>query len=257
MDYTPIITQLLKTLWWLIPIMLLLGFLRSPWFKGAFGEALVRFMAWLCLPAKIYHPLHNVTLPTVDGTTQIDHILVSCFGIFVIETKNMKGWIFGGERQRQWTQQIFKKTVKFQNPLHQNYKHIKALEDTLAAPPDIIHSIIVFVGDSTFKSPMPANVTHGGGYITYIKSFREPVLSEVQVQQAIAQIQSGRHTATWETHRQHVHQLKKRSDAKAERICPRCGQLLVLRTVKGGANAGRQFWGCSAYPKCRMTQHMD
>ena len=256
MDYSPIITAFLKTFCWLIPIMLLLGFLRSPWFKGGFGEALVKLAAKLRLPAKIYHPLHNITLPTLDGSTQIDHIFVSRFGIFVVETKNMKGWIFGGEKQKQWTQKIFQNTFTFQNPLHQNYKHVKVLESSLDIPPNVIHSVIVFMGDSTFKSPMPPNVTRGGGYITYIKSFREPVLSEVQVQKVITEIQSGQLTPNRETHCQHVHQLKKRSDPTTERICPRCGQPMVLRTVQRGTNAGRQFWGCSAYPKCRMTQNI-
>jgi hypothetical protein len=253
MNLSPIIYAVLKTLWWFIPMMLFLAFLGSPKFKGIFGEALVKVAAWLRLSSKTYHALHNVTLPTLDGTTQIDHIFVSYFGIFVVETKNMKGWIFGGENQKQWTQKIFKKSFKFQNPLHQNYKHVKTLEASLDVPPEVIHSVVVFVGNSTFKSPMPANITCGGGYITYIKSFREPVLSEAQVQKAIAQIQSGRLAPSWKTDRQHVHQLKNRADPNAERKCPKCGKPMVLRTAKRGGNAGNQFWGCSAYPKCRMV----
>ncbi|XCN75114.1 MAG: hypothetical protein Q3M24_10390 [Candidatus Electrothrix aestuarii] len=59
MDFSPIITAFLQTFCWLIPIMLFLGFLRSPWFKGFSGEALVKLAAWFRLPAKTYHPLHN------------------------------------------------------------------------------------------------------------------------------------------------------------------------------------------------------
>lgn len=69
-----------------------------------------------------------MTLDTPDGTTQIDHVFLSPFGVFVLETKNMRGWIFGSENQAQWTQQIFKQRFKFQNPTRQNYKHLKALE---------------------------------------------------------------------------------------------------------------------------------
>lgn len=116
MDTNLITTEILKTLWWVIPIALIMAILRSPWFKGLVGESLVKLAAKLRLPASKYHRLHNVTLPTPDGTTQIDHIFVSRYGIFVVETKNMKGWIFGGERQAQWTQKIYKKTFKFQNP---------------------------------------------------------------------------------------------------------------------------------------------
>src|SRR5215510_12738215 len=175
MDHSPIPSELLK-LWWVIPILFVIGILQSPWFRGLRGEAFVKLAAWLRLPAKTYQRLHNVMMPTPDGTTQIDHIFVSQFGIFVVETKNMKGWIFGSEDQRQWTQIIFKRSFKFQNPLRQNYKHVKALEATLDVPPKAIRSVVAFVGYSTFKSPMPRNVTRGGGYISYIKAFHEPIL---------------------------------------------------------------------------------
>ena len=36
--------------------------------------------------------------------------------------------------------------------------------------------------------------------------------------------------------------------------CPRCGEPMVKRTAKRGANAGHDFWGCSAYPRCRGTR---
>lgn len=255
MDYSLIINEIFK-LWWVVPILLVVRIFSSPWFKGLTGEVLVKFAARLRLPAEIYHPIHNVMLPTPDGTTQIDHIFVSCFGIFVVETKNMKGWIFGGENQAQWTQKIFNQTFKFQNPLRQNYKHQKALEAALGVPIEVIRSVIVFTGDSAFKSPMPANVTRSSDYISYIKSFSEIVLTESEVQDVVRKIQAGRLEPTWETHRVHVQRLKSRSDPTAERKCPRCGSAMVLRTAKQGANTGRQFWGCSAFPRCRVKQNI-
>lgn len=255
MDYSPVPNELL-TLWWVIPILFLVAVLRTPWFKGVRGEFLVKSAARLSLPSKSYYPFHNVTLPTPDGTTQIDHIFVSRFGIFVVETKNMKGWIFGGDSQAQWTQTIFKKSFKFQNPLRQNYKHVKALQATIDVPSNAILSVVVFTGGSTFKSPMPRNVTTGRGYITYITSFRDPILSVSQVQRAVLTIQTARLAPTRKTHRRHVRQIKARADHLAERKCPRCGSSMVLRTAKRGSNAGNQFWGCSAYPKCRVVQNI-
>ena len=253
MDFSPIINEVFKT-WWLIPIFLVLTIIKTPCFKGLFGETFVKLSAKICLPASTYHLVHNVTLPTPDGTTQIDHIIASPYGIFVVETKNIKGWIFGGEKQAQWTQKIFKNSFKFQNPLRQNYKHVKALETALNIAPELIHSVVVFAGESTFKTTMPANVTRGFGYIRYIKSFKTPVLSETEVQNALIRILDVRLAPSRETHRKHVQQLRKCADTTAERICPRCGEPLVLRTAKRGANAGNQFWGCSAYPKCKAMQ---
>lgn len=257
-DYSPIFQSIFK-LWWIIPFLLIVAFLKTAWFKGLLGESLVKFGAHIRLPTDVYHPIHNVTLPTPDGTTQIDHIFVSRFGIFVVETKNMKGWIFGGEHQAQWTQKVFKNSFKFQNPLRQNYKHVKTLEAALDVPPETIHSVIVFAGDSTFKSPMPANVTQGGGYLRYIQSFRESVLSDAQVQRAISHIQSGRLAPTRATHRQHVEHLQAKAAPapQTDRTCPRCGHSMVLRTAQRGNHAGRQFWGCSDYPRCKAMQSLS
>lgn len=108
MDYSPIVNEVYRQLWWLAPLAIATSVLKSAWFKGLVGEALVKLAAKIRLPKDTYHPIHNVTLPTQDGTTQIDHVFVSRFGIFVVETKNMKGWIFGGEWQAQWTQKIYK-----------------------------------------------------------------------------------------------------------------------------------------------------
>ena len=88
--------------------------------KGLFGETKVKAGAGLTLPSVLYQKYHNVTLPTVNGTTQIDHVFVSEFGVFVVETKNIGGQIFGGEHDREWTK-VFPggQKHKFQNPLHQ------------------------------------------------------------------------------------------------------------------------------------------
>ena len=166
MDFTPIIAQVWGTLGWVIPLMLLIGLLKSPWAKGHIGELLVRLFAHWQLDKQTYRRLHNVTLNTPDGTTQIDHVFLSRYGIFVLETKNMSGWIFGSEKQAQWTQKL---TFKFQNPLRQNYKHLKALGATLGANPEHLHSVITFVGGSTFKTEVPDNVTQGIGFIRYTK----------------------------------------------------------------------------------------
>ncbi|RRQ23477.1 nuclease [Guyparkeria sp. SCN-R1] len=257
MDYLSALGNALSTIWWLIPLIIIAGILKTPWFKGIVGEFWVKVVALFRLPSGTYHALHNVTVRTPDGTTQIDHVFVSLFGLFVVETKHMRGWIFGDERQPKWTQKIYRKTVSFQNPLRQNYKHVKALEALLDLPADTIHSVVVFTGDCRFKTPMPANVTRIGGYVRYIRSFETPVLNAAQVRETIAAIESGRLVPTRATHRQRVAHLKARSDPNAMRHCPQCGSEMVLRTAKRGANVGKRFWGCSTFPICRVRQDVD
>ena len=208
----------------------------------------------LFLSKDTYHLLKNVTLPTEDGTTQIDHVLVSKFGVFVIETKNMKGWIFGSPNQKQWTQKIYKYSSKFQNPIHQNYKHLKTLENCLSISSECIFSVIVFIGDSTFKTDMPSNVTYAGGCIKYIKSKCTEVLTPEQVSDVISTVQTGRLQPSLNINREHVAHVKEIIESKEnEKSCHKCGAKMIVRESKKGASAGNKFWGCSTFPKCRAT----
>ncbi|GAA4650007.1 NERD domain-containing protein [Kistimonas scapharcae] len=252
MDITPMITSIVTVLGYFLPLILLITVAKSAWFKGWLGERLISFTLQLLLDRKQYHLINNVTLPTDDGSTQIDHILVSRFGIFVIETKNMKGWIFGSANQKQWTQKIFRHTSRFQNPLHQNYKHTRTLANCLGLADDNLFSVVVFVGEATFKTSMPDNVTYGRGLVRYIRSKTDALLSDQEVAVAVANIQAGRLKPSLHTNREHVRHVeaikRQKSDAKH---CPACGNDMVLRTAKKGAHAGTAFWGCSTFPKCR------
>ena len=252
----PVFNVLLHTLLWVVPLMVVVSVLRSPWGKGYLGELFVRFMLRVRLDKSTYFSLHNVTLATPDGSTQIDHVIVSRFGVFAVETKNMRGWIFGSERQAAWTQTLYNRSFKFQNPLRQNYKHTKALEATLQVPPQSIHSVIVFVGDSTFKNEMPASVTHGAECVRFIRSFKTRLFSDTQVQDLRKQLKTGRLPPNRATHVTHVQQLKARHAPENQRKCPACGSALALRTAKSGANAGKQFFGCSTFPKCKIVQEV-
>lgn len=166
----------------------------------------------------------------------------------------MKGWIFGSTNQKQWTQKIFKHSSKFQNPLHQNYKHLKTLESCLNISPESMFSVIVFIGDSTFKTNMPSNVTHAGGCIRYMKSISAKTLSQEQVHAAINTIEAGRLQPSIKTNREHVAHVKQITNSKeSHKICPNCGSEMLIRVSKKGANAGKKFWGCSAFPKCRAV----
>ena len=202
-------------------IILLIGGLtflsRSNYVKGWFGELIVNLLAKFFLDRKSYHLIKNVTLPTEDSTTQIDHIIVSNYGLFVVETKNMKGWIFGSHDDEEWTQQIYKNQNKFQNPLRQNYRHAKALEEILGLMPNKIFSVIVFVGDSTFKTVMPENVTYAGGYINYIKSKTEPLFGDFEVADIIKKIEDYRLNPGLKTHKLHVQNLKNQNSRKINR----------------------------------------
>jgi restriction system protein len=189
---------------------------HPPSIKGWVGELQVNAYSWLLLDKKIYHRLSGITIELEDGTTQIDYIIVSRYGIFVIETKNISGWIFGSANQATWTQKLYKKSFKFQNPLRQNYRHTKALQTLLNIPEEKIISVVVFVGDTTLKTDMPPNVTKDAGVIRYIKSFKEEILSEEEIQTILETIQNNRLKPGLVTHVNHIRSLNERhSKAKS------------------------------------------
>ncbi len=255
------LNMILSATWYLIPIFIFAVIVKSAWFKGVLGEWQVNLLIKFFLDKNEYHLIKNVTLLTFSddkehGTTQIGHVIVSKYGIFVVETKNMKGWIFGSANQKQWTQKIFKHTSKFQNPLHQNYKHIKTLESLLPvesyANKECIFSVVIFIGDSIFKTQMPENVRFAKGGIEYIKSKADVIFNNDDMARIVAQIESSRLERGFTTNRQHAKHVKKivkeTSDTKS---CSRCNSDMVLRKATKGKNAGNEFWGCSAFPKCR------
>lgn len=252
MDFNLLFAPLFQMAWWLVPLLLVIGVLKSPWFKGHLGEFAVNLAIKLRLDKETYHLIKNVTLPTEDGSTQIDHVIVSVYGVFTVETKNMKGWIFGGQQQKNWTQKIYRRNHSFQNPLHQNYKHTRTLQSLLGLNDEQIFSVIAFVGDATFKTPMPENVTLGNGFLRYIKARTTPVLTPEQVQTIIDSIEGGRLARSFKTNREHVAHVKSIVAEKAGApACPKCGSTMVSRAVKRGANAGSTIWGCPRYPACR------
>lgn len=165
-DLTRILAPALANWPWYLAFLLLfivIKILGSARFKGWFGERAVS-KGLSRLDPNTYHTFHDIYLPRPDGqgTTQLDHVVVSPFGIFVIETKNYRGWIFGSEKQAQWTQQIYRQKNRFQNPIHQNDLHVRALIEQLELPRDAFVPVVFFIGESEFKTPMPANVLNKG-----------------------------------------------------------------------------------------------
>ena len=228
-------------------------FLNSPGYKGRSGERKIgnrlREFAGKSDGARC---LHNIILYTRDGTTQIDHILVSETGIFVIETKNMSGWIFGGERQKKWTQVIYKKKTIFQNPLHQNYKHVKAVQNLLEVDEHLVINVVVFAGDAEFKTKMPENVVTKRNLSKYLESFNQRLFSQEKINRYASLIQSA-NSDNLVTNKEHIRNV--RNSRKAP-VCPKCGGPMLLRTAGKGSNKGKSFWGCAKFPACRGIKNI-
>lgn len=208
------------------------------------------FNMWLSLDAKIYRRFHDVIIPGNNGTTQIDHLLVSPYGLFIVETKNISGWIFGSESQSTWTQSLYGNKYSFQNPIRQTFRQKKILSEYLNLDELIIHTVIYFVGDCKFKTHLPANVIRSG-LGGYIKQFRNPILSPEEINRVLAAFEQHASESSLTT-RDHVRSLRERHSSTT--VCPKCGSKLIERTAKKGLNAGSKFLGCENYPQCRFTK---
>ncbi len=219
-------------------------------FRGWIGEKKTAFFLWASLDKKTYHIFHNIILPSKNGTTQIDHLIISIYGLFIVETKNKKGWIFGSAEQKNWTQTLYGEKYSFQNPLKQTYRQKIILGEFLHIDNRCIFPIIHFTGDCTFKTEFPDNVrTHGVG--RFIKTFKDEIFSNEDVDEAVNTIKSYLSESTF-TNRGHIKSLKERHSSNT--VCPSCGSKLVERTAKQGKYMGGSFLGCSNYPKCRFVK---
>ncbi|WP_405226830.1 nuclease-related domain-containing protein [Lentisalinibacter sediminis] len=220
------------------------AFLRSPTTIGGRGERRVNRILQRQLPSGEYAFRHDITLPTALGPTQIDHIVISRYGIFVIETKNYSGWIFGDAKSAYWMQVIYRSKNRFQNPLRQNFKHTKAVESFLSLSPQCVYSVVAFVGKAEFKTDLPGNVVHLSELCSFIRSHREILLSTSRV----------REIAIMLTDHQEGRAIRREPGLAAgpdKPLCPRCGQRMVLRKAQKGKSAGTEFWGCPRFPQCR------
>ena len=208
-NFTGIIINLITNYWYLwlalIAFAPLKNFFKSNTFKGWLGEQKVRMLHWKHLNKKIYHTFNNIYLQLNDGrTAQIDHIIVSIYGIFVTETKNINGTIIGKDYEDKWTQVLNNQKEEFPNPIHQNEKHIENIAKIRKIPENKFHSIIMFVGDDCkFEHKMPDNVLQKG-YIKYIKSRTEKILTGKEVANIIEGITAYRLPNTFKTRKKHI-----------------------------------------------------
>lgn len=245
--------------------------------KGRYGEYLSykHLKAFEKSGAKF---LFNVYIPKNETeTTEIDVMMICKYGLFVIESKNYSGWIFGNENQLNWTQTLPSGHKEhFYNPIKQNKTHINHLLAYLCEDFPV-YSIIAFSDRCTLKS---INVISPNTKVinrskiletaTDVCNSTSPHLSQEEIdriysilypltqvddsvkQQHIANIQNGKiKTPPTTTTSVAVNPTEKNQQ---ENVCPRCGANLVLRKTKKGENSGKEFWGCSNYPKCRYKK---
>lgn len=248
--------NIIKVFYTVIIITLLYIFL-SRFFIKTKGELGERRVAKLLrkLPEDEYIVLNDLLFRNDQYTTQIDHIVISIYGIFIIETKNYKGWIYGDTLKEKWTQNIWGHKYNFYNPLFQNNKHVNFLIRKFKAIRDCqlnIYPIVVFIGTPQLYINNCDSLIYLHELETYITSFTNVVMT-IQDCRYIATILETENIvdkSEREIHNNNVVANKFIYEEKLrQNICPRCGGDLILRYGKYG-----EFYGCSNFPRCRFTK---
>lgn len=240
---------------------------NTPAIKGARGERRVHNALSSVLDENEYLVFSDLILPVAGGTTQVDHLVLSRFGIFVIETKNMSGWIFGSADRQNWTQvQKGGKRCRFQNPLRQNHAHVKAVESILEVGLKVLHNFVVFTGSAEPKTDMPENVAWGVRALgKLIAARRQVVFSDLQLNAFAEKLKGQLLENNSAVRGEHLLNLEKKAAAKIvaqfseatdpdnQTSCPKCGGEMVKRANR---NTGDQFLGCAKFPQCRGTRKL-
>lgn len=233
--------------------------------------------------------LFNLYIPKEEGkTTEIDVLLICEKGIFVFESKNYSGWIFGNEYKRMWCQSLPRRKSSykeyFYNPVMQNRTHIECLRNVIGNEVPV-HSIIVFSERCELKNIQlksdTIKVIKRNNVVEVVSELyrREPdiILNEQKIEEMYNMLYPYTQVSA-DVKAQHIADIKKEtaSETKDKEIavesnptdyeaaqsapeflkCPKCGGDLILRTSKRGQNAGDQFYGCSNFPKCRYIQNI-
>ena len=223
--------------------------------KGRIGEHRVAHILGR-LPKDRYQVINDLLLRTSSGsTTQIDHVVISQYGIFVIETKFYKGWIYGGENSEFWTQNIYGNKYTLRNPILQNAGHVRALRQLLKDYGDIpFIPIVAFSRQATLGVSSGTPVIYWNQIRKVIGQFKEKRIAPDALTGIYNKLIESNIPDSKESRREHIRNVRsyedRRNIAVASGKCPRCGGNLVLRHSKYGS-----FYGCSNYPRCKFTTH--
>lgn len=230
---------LTSPIFWFIIIFDIVAYFSYKKVVGWFGEHWVK--KELKKLSDEYLIINNLMIKTNDAKThQIDHVIVSCYGIFVIETKQINGYIYGDDYQEKWVVYSKKKKYFVNNPVHQNYGHLLSLKEILGLEKDKFISIVCISSTAKLKlnSKVALSITN---LLEEIKKYKIVILPNYE--EIYNKLKSS-NIKNIKINKEHVNMIH-------SNICPKCGNELVLRNGKNG-----EFMGCSNYPKCKYTRNV-
>lgn len=226
------ITVLLFMIIIITALLLAILISNSTTYKGKSGEKMVAERLDILDDPK--YIMNNIMINENGKSRQIDHIAITKYGVFVIETKNYSGSVYGKEKSNEWKQYLNKQCFKFKNPIHQNFGHLQIVKKEIGDITNEVFSIVAFIRRCTLKVDTTTPVIYEDQLAQYIRN-KPQVLNEEQIKQ-IYQILSACKITNTETIQNHAENVKRYVEYKNELsnqlICPRCHGNLIKRNGK-------------------------
>ena len=195
------------------------------------------------LPSEEYLILNNILLRQDDRMCQIDHIVFSKYGIFVIETKKYNGNIFGDRYDKYW---VSKNGKYYINPINQNYGHVKCVQKILDLDDSQIFNIICMTGYIKVKAKYE-ELADTYDIVDKIISYRNEIIPNFK---ELYNIINEMNITDKKIRRRHNNEVKGYKKGNINK-CPKCGGDLIDRNGKNG-----KFIGCNNYPKCKYSKNI-
>lgn len=219
---------------------------------GAEGELMVQSELYR-IANKGYVIFNDILLGTPTSYTQIDHLIISIYGIFVLETKNYGGKVYGHLNAKQWKHVTKRGSNTFYNPIKQNESHVYAVKKALGINNDMYYQpLVVFTGRCELHIDPTDKVIELQHLIPVITRYQVPIMSMQEVQELAMRLNNSivLGSAARDEHKRQVKEKQARGSAemKVFGVCPNCGGRMELKHGKYG-----NFYGCENYPRCRFT----
>ena len=216
---------------------------------GWFGEHWAR-ESLNQLDNKKYIVLNDIMILVNGKTYQIDHIVLSKYGIFVIETKQDNGYITGSKYDKKWVRHLKNnKNIYYTNPIRQNYGHVKALCELLNISDDKVFNIVCITSKNVkLNIKHDGELTRGYNINKKILSFNNEIIENTDELKNKIVINN---IVDKDKRKEHIARINQSKKEYSNDLCPKCGGKLLERTGKYG-----KFLGCSKYPKCKYTRKM-
>ena len=233
----------------IVYIFIIIYLLYESYIIGWFGEHWTK-KELTKLPKSEYTILNNIIIHSNNAYHQIDHIVVSGYGIFCIETKQYNGYITGNKYDKYWIRHFGKEIIRYMNPIRQNYGHVKSLSDVLDIEETKIFNIVCIPSRANLNIKHNGELTRNYTIVNKILSYRDIIIDNPD--EIVKKLKALKNTNK-KKKQEHINYIKKKIINKDSNtnICPKCGSGLKKKSGPYGA-----FIGCTNYPRCKYTEKL-